>query len=136
MNFRTIALAAAATLLLAPSAAGANSMHPVFAVLDAAGNPAARSGQAASSERTCGACHDAAYIHTHSGHWNDRVKAECAACHWEGGALPTSAATLGADGKLRREALRISAPQDAQCAACHGVVHADAAPVRLPDDFD
>lgn len=135
MRLRSIVLAAMAMSLAAPAFA-ANAMHPAFAVLDGEGVPAARSGRAASSERTCGACHDAAYIASHSGHWNERVKAECAACHWEGGALPTTAATLGPDGKLRRDALKISAPQDAQCAACHGVVHTDASPVRLPADFE
>ena len=138
MRPRAIRLAALAALLVlfATPSHAANAMHPTFAVLDDAGVPASRSGRFASSERTCGACHDAAYIAAHSGHWNERVKAECAACHWEGGSLPTTSAVLGSDGKLRRDALRISAPQDAHCAACHGVVHADASPVRLPEDFE
>lgn len=62
---RFAALAALLVLFATPSHA-ANAMHPTFAVLDGAGVPASRSGHSASSKRTCGACHDAAYIAAHT----------------------------------------------------------------------
>lgn len=117
------------------NAAGVNSMHPSFVVLDEAGRPALRSGQPASAERTCGGCHDIEYINAHNGHWGERVKASCVQCHWEGGRLPTEAAALEADGRLRREAIRVSSPRDENCALCHGIVHPGNAGVAVPADF-
>lgn len=120
----------------ARAATPVNRMHPRFAVLDDAGLPVRQTGRAASSERTCGACHDAGYINDHNGHWNERVKASCTACHWEGGQLPTTPDAVEPDGKLRREAIRVSSPQDANCASCHGIVHAGEEPVAVPADFE
>lgn len=42
--------------------------HPTFALLDSAGQPVLQSGQAVSTMRTCGACHDATFIAQHSFH--------------------------------------------------------------------
>jgi thiosulfate reductase cytochrome b subunit len=113
----------------------ANPMHPAFVALDATGAPVVTSGQPASSETTCGACHDAAYIHAHSDHWSDRVQATCVECHVQGGRLPRDRAAYDETGKLYREAIRISAPRDENCAACHGIIHEGEAPLSIPPGF-
>lgn len=113
----------------------ANPMHPTFVVLDDAGAPAQLSGRPASSERTCGACHNSSYIRAHDDHWNDRVKAACVECHFRGGQLPRDPAAYDATGKLRREELRISAPRDENCASCHGIIHEGDGPVSIPGGF-
>jgi len=126
-------LAAAPALALA--ATPVNPIHPPFAPLDAAGKPAAR-GEQVSSEKTCGACHDAAWIGGHSAHGKDRGAATCIQCHVDGGQLDVRAASLDASGRLRREALRIGAPRAANCAGCHGVVSDGSAPVALPPGLE
>jgi thiosulfate reductase cytochrome b subunit len=113
-----------------------NAMHPAVTVLDAEGRAAAKSGGVASVERTCGTCHDAEYINSHSGHWNDRVKATCVECHLEPGAWPPAAASLDADGRIRHEALRISSPRNENCASCHQLVHSGPDPLQVPGDFE
>lgn len=65
-----VLLAAAAAL---PAARGAppeplKSLHPDLALLDAAGANVLASGQPVSTMKTCGACHDAAYIAAHAFH--------------------------------------------------------------------
>jgi thiosulfate reductase cytochrome b subunit len=129
-----VALAAA----FAPAARaqqGVNPIHPTFVPLDAAGRPA-RTGRELSADRTCGACHDAAYIATHSGHADGRARATCVQCHVDGGHLDLRPELREADGRLRREAIRIGAPRAASCARCHGVVGDAALPVALPADFE
>jgi thiosulfate reductase cytochrome b subunit len=112
-----------------------NAMHPPFAVFDAAGLPVLASRAAPSSDRTCGACHDAAYIDRHNDHNQEGRLAGCVECHFEGSRLPVDPVAFDAQGLLRREAIRISAPKDANCAYCHGMVPMDSAPVAVPDDF-
>jgi thiosulfate reductase cytochrome b subunit len=112
-----------------------NPMHPAFVVLDETGAPAMASVRPASSETTCGACHDATYIHAHSDHWNDRVRATCIECHFEGGQIPRDPATYDEAGKMRREAIRISAPRNENCASCHGIIHEGQDPLSIPSDF-
>ncbi len=43
-------------------------MHPVFAMLDAKGENVLKSGQPVSTMKTCGECHDTAFIESHSFH--------------------------------------------------------------------
>jgi len=119
-----------------PAISSANPMHPVFAVLDAAGRPSAKSGAAPSVERTCGSCHDADYIDAHNQHSNARVHATCVDCHVEKGSWPPIAASLDADGRIRRDAIRISSPKNENCASCHQVVHSGQEPLSIPDDFE
>jgi thiosulfate reductase cytochrome b subunit len=131
-------LAPAATLASTPSSPPGpkpNPMHPPFAVLDEAGAPAMGSGRPASSETTCGTCHDAKYIDAHSDHWNDRIRATCVECHFEGGQFPRDPAAYDEAGKLRREAIRISAPRDENCASCHGIVHEGEDPLSIPAGY-
>ncbi len=135
MSRRTLFVA---LLALAPAARAqlpVNPIHPTFAPLDAAGRPA-RSPAELSSDKTCGACHDVAYVSTHSGHASAKVAATCVQCHLDGGKLEWTPALLEADGRLRREAIRIGAPRAESCGACHGVVSDGTAPLGLPADFE
>ena len=133
---RTLAVALAAALATAARAQlPVNPIHPAFAPLDAAGRPV-KSADAMSVDRTCGACHDAAYVSAHSGHAAAGVKATCLQCHVEGGKLDVRPETLEADGRVRREVLRIGAPTAATCGRCHGVVAERGEAVALPDEFE
>ena len=128
--------------LLAATAAGAaraqqpvNPIHPLFAPLDAAGRKV-RTFEEMSVEKTCGACHDAAYIASHTGHAAPKVSATCVQCHVDGGALDVRPETLEKDGRLRREAIRIGAPRAGNCGACHGLVPDAGGAVAIPADLE
>lgn len=127
---RALALVA---VIAAPAAARAqqpeNPMHPLFAPLDARGEPTTSAAQV-SVEVTCGSCHDARYIAAHSGH----PQATCVQCHVDGGRLEVSAERLDPSGRLVRSAMRIGTPRPGNCATCHGVV-ADGGPVVLPPEL-
>lgn len=124
---------AVVALLAAPAVASAqqaaNPMHPLFAPLDAQGKPTTAA-DGVSAEVTCGACHDAGYIVSHSGH----PQATCIQCHVDGGKLDVSPDTLGGDGKLTRAAVRIGSPRPSNCASCHGVV-SGRGPIVLPAEL-
>jgi thiosulfate reductase cytochrome b subunit len=47
---------------------GANELHPEFPLLDAGGRPVLLSGRPLSTMRTCGECHDVAFIESSSDH--------------------------------------------------------------------
>ncbi len=134
---------ALAALLLSTLAAAApalaqqpvNPIHPSFAPLDAAGKKV-RTAAAMSSDATCGACHDASWIGAHTGHAAAKVKTACIQCHADGGALDVREATLDAEGRLKREALRLGKPRAANCAACHGLAFDATTPVALPADIE
>ena len=130
-----LALAPLVAALPADAQPAANPMHPAFPLLDEAGQPTMPGGAPPSPQRTCGACHDTAWIQAHDVHNREGRTASCVDCHLEGSRLPSDPADFEADGRIRREALRISAPRDANCAHCHGVVHSGPAPLRIPDDF-
>ncbi|HSN16241.1 MAG TPA: hypothetical protein VLT61_16530, partial [Anaeromyxobacteraceae bacterium] len=132
---KLLALVVAAAPVLAAAATPPNPIHPPFAPLDEAGKPA-KSGEQVSAAKTCGACHDAAWIGQHAAHGKDRGGPTCIQCHVDGGQLDVRAASLDATGKLRREALRIGAPRAANCAGCHGVVSDGTTPVALPDGIE
>jgi thiosulfate reductase cytochrome b subunit len=134
----TPTLALLAALLLPPPALAqqaVNPIHPLFAPLDAAGKPARTSGEV-SPEKTCGACHDAAWIGAHTAHGAGPARATCLQCHVDGGALDLSPGALSADGRLRRDFVRIGAPKAASCGTCHGLVVTGPAPALLPSDFE
>lgn len=120
---------------LATAATPPNPIHPLFVPVDESGRPA-KSGEQVSAAKTCGACHDAAWIGAHAAHGKDRGSPTCIQCHVDGGRLDVHAASLDASGRLRREALRIGAPRAANCATCHGVVSDGAAPVSLPPGIE
>jgi thiosulfate reductase cytochrome b subunit len=125
------ALAAAATVAALPAAAqqGVNPIHPTFVPLGADGRPA-RKAEDVSADATCGGCHDAKFVGTHTAHGKGGARATCIQCHVEGGRLDLSRAA--ADGRLPREALRIGSPRAATCAACHGLAGDARAPIALP----
>jgi len=112
-----------------------NPIHPVFAPLDAEGRKVKATADV-SLDKTCGACHDAQYISAHSGHASGKAKAACVQCHLDGGRLEIRPELLDAEGRLRRESIRIGVPRAANCGACHGVVSDGSGPVLLPPDFD
>ncbi len=125
---------------LVPGRAGAagptSTMHPTFPPLDANGRHVTESGVQISPERTCGGCHDAEFIASHSSHDLDRTGATCATCHVDGGNLTWSAEQLDEAGRYKRGVVDIRDPQPRDCARCHGVVSDDAAPLTLPADLD
>ncbi len=130
-------LAVVALLLAAPAAAqqAVNPIHPLVTPLDAAGKKT-RATAAVDVDRTCGACHDAAWIGAHSGHAAAKVKTTCVQCHLDGGKLELAEGTLDAEGRITREHTRIGPPRAASCAACHGVIGAaGTAPLALPADL-
>jgi thiosulfate reductase cytochrome b subunit len=133
-----LAFAGAFLAAVAPEAhaqQAVNPIHPSFVPLDEAGRPV-REARSFSPEKTCGGCHDAAYVATHTGHASGPAKATCVECHADGGRLDISSETLERDGRMRRDALRIGAPRPANCATCHGLVAAGSAPALLPEDFE
>ncbi|MEI7702976.1 MAG: cytochrome b/b6 domain-containing protein [Deltaproteobacteria bacterium] len=127
------ALAAAILVAAGPAMAQqpVNPIHPLFAPLDAAGRKV-RSAAEMSAEKTCGACHDALYIGAHTDHKAPRSAATCVQCHVGGGRLEILPERLDAEGKLRRESIRIGTPRAANCAVCHGIVSDGAAPLAVP----
>ncbi|MBL0275963.1 MAG: cytochrome b/b6 domain-containing protein [Anaeromyxobacter sp.] len=138
MNRLTRLTLLALALLAAPAARAqqaVNPIHPVFAPLDAAGKKV-KAGADVSLDRTCGACHDVAYIASHSGHARPKSTATCAQCHVDGGTLDVRPETLDGEGRLLRQAIRIGAPRAASCAACHGLLGGAHDPVALPADFE
>jgi len=118
------------------AATTSNSMHPAFPVLDKNGLPVSESGEAPSSVKTCGSCHDAEYINRHNSHFNGKVQAGCIECHFENSLIPTDETAFDEGGLLRRELIRISTPRNANCAHCHGIVHNDLSPVSIPEDYE
>ncbi len=112
-----------------------NPIHPVFAPLDAAGHKV-RTAEEVSPDVTCGACHDAPWIGAHTGHPVAKVKVTCFQCHLDGGKLDVRPATLDAEGRLLRPAVRIGTPRAANCGGCHGLVSDGSSPVVLPEDFE
>lgn len=72
--------AAAATATSRPAAAsapqaGLKTLHPNFALLDAEGVNVLRSGRAVSTMKSCGQCHDTAFIASHAFHADLGLKA-------------------------------------------------------------
>lgn len=57
-------------LLQAASGIAANEFHPEFPLLDQSGLKVIDSGQPLSTLKTCGSCHDSAFIEAHSDHAN------------------------------------------------------------------
>ncbi|MGA8893550.1 MAG: cytochrome b/b6 domain-containing protein [Anaeromyxobacteraceae bacterium] len=131
-TFLAVVLALAAGVASAQQAV--NPIHPAFAPLDAAGRKV-RTAEEMSPEKTCGACHDAGYIAAHSDHKPPRSAATCVQCHVAGGKLEIRADRLDAEGKLRRESIRIGTPRAASCGACHGMISDGKAPLVVPRDF-
>lgn len=114
----------------------ANPIHPAFPVLDTQGRLVIESKKPFSSEKSCGACHDVNFITSHSSHPQKSVKVDCVDCHLEGENVKTDLSVLDEKGWLKREAVRIRAPQAEQCAKCHGLVHNSLKPLVIPAAID
>lgn len=112
-----------------------NPMHPVFAPRDASGKPVKDSAEV-SADATCGSCHDATFINTHSEHARGHAKATCIQCHLDRGRLAVGLLDVDENGLLKREALRIGSPRPANCAACHGLISDGSDAVLIPPDFE
>ena len=124
-------------VLAAPAAAqqGVNPIHPAFAPLDAAGKKV-RTAEEMNADKTCGACHDAVYIAAHTDHKAPRSAATCVQCHVSEARLDIRPERLDAEGKLRRESIRIGTPRAANCAGCHGLVLDVGSAVTIPAAFE
>lgn len=61
-------LLTAAPVAAQAAAAPGSPLHPVFPLLDADGKPVTTSAQPISTLKTCGSCHDTAFITTHTRH--------------------------------------------------------------------
>jgi len=61
-------LAAAALALASPASADINTAHPQFTMLDSDGVNVIESGNPVSTMKTCGQCHDTAFIESHDYH--------------------------------------------------------------------
>jgi thiosulfate reductase cytochrome b subunit len=132
-----LSLLALLLTLAAPARAqqAVNPIHPVFAPLDAAGHKVKVAAEV-SLDTTCGACHDAPWIAAHTGHAAAKVKASCAQCHLDGGALDVRPELLDGEGRLVRAAIRIGAPRAANCGVCHGLVSDGTAAVLVPPAYE
>lgn len=71
-----------------PQKATPSPMHPAYALLDAEGTPVVQSGKPADLVETCGQCHDASFITTHSTHKKaeqisgfEGISGSCYLCH-------------------------------------------------------
>jgi len=138
VNRTTLSALALLATLAAPAALAqqaVNPIHPLFAPLDAAGRKV-RATADVSLDATCGACHDVAYVAAHSGHVPPRAKATCVQCHLDGGKLEVRPELLDADGRLRRESIRIGAPRASNCGACHGLVAGPDGPLAFPPELE
>jgi thiosulfate reductase cytochrome b subunit len=132
----SMALLAAVSGVSAASPSGENVMHPVFKPLDASGKPVSISGNPVNADKTCGACHDAAYITAHDVHRDKKVKATCIDCHFTDGRMVLDAGALDGAGNLRPTRILIHEPTAANCGRCHGIVGAASGPVSIPDGFE
>jgi thiosulfate reductase cytochrome b subunit len=132
---RLAVLAAAFAVLPAGAQQDVNPIHPVFAPLDANGRKV-RSVEEMNVEKTCGACHDAAYVAAHTDHKAPRSAATCVQCHVGEGKLEVRADRLDSEGKLRRESIRIGTPRAANCATCHGLVSDGKGHVVVPPSYE
>ena len=109
-------------------------MHPEILPLDSHGERT-RDTDKISQERTCGECHNTEYINGHNSHYNESVKIGCSECHVEGGIISLAPGNFNADGRIKKDVLRIRVPSDDNCLRCHGVGSVKGKDVFIPDDF-
>jgi thiosulfate reductase cytochrome b subunit len=113
-----------------------NPIHPSFPLRDKQGRLVSESKEVFSSEKSCGACHDVGFITHQTSHPQTRVDVDCVDCHFDGVNLKDDPSVLDEKGWLKREAIRIRAPQTGQCAKCHGIVHNSFKPLVIPAAID
>jgi thiosulfate reductase cytochrome b subunit len=111
-------------------------MHPEFNLLDKGGvNPLA-TGNPIDSDRTCGQCHDEAYINKSCTHKKAGVEVSCVQCHYQGGEIPRTGPKVSAQGRLLKGGIRIFTPASENCALCHGIADPSNRPMALPDNYE
>ena len=117
-------------LLLSVPGTATAGIHPLFPLLDPqereTTDPAA-----VDAGKTCGRCHDATYIRSHSSHHARKLEVDCFRCHVPGGPQVLTEEHLKDD--LVR--YQMAPPSNATCGSCHGLVHEEKKPLELPADF-
>lgn len=104
-------------------------MHPPVTPLDAQGNILAIADTAKMDQlKTCGQCHDTAFINSHNSHINKAkgLDVNCAVCHLKGGKIEENQGPIH---------LSITQPTNQHCGQCHGLVHDGKTPLTVPHDF-
>lgn len=109
-----------------------NPLHPPIPLRDAQGTPIAARALDFDTDRSCGGCHDTAFIRAHDAHARRGDTIDCLACHLAGGkaaalALPRDAASS--------VSLPMAPPSSENCGQCHGLVHMGEAYLELPDSL-
>ena len=112
-----------------------NPLHPAFQLLDAQGKPLPHGEGEPDQNKTCGQCHDTAYIAAHSLPAHQQGGATCLACHYQGGQAAFGAGALEANGLVKRDWLRIAKPAVANCGSCHGLTAGKEGTVSIPEDY-
>jgi len=126
---------------LSPAAPPPNPMHPSFQLLDAQGKIIRQAGMEPDQNKTCGQCHDTAFIAGHTIPAHQEKNISCLACHFECdtvidcGKVTWTVDDFEPDGKLKRQRLRISRPAAANCGTCHGLTTPPDGPVAIPKDY-
>lgn len=114
---------------------GGSAMHPAFLPLDAQGNALAPPAEAADATKTCGQCHDVAFIAETSSHMANGVNADCFKCHATTGKAGWPSAAFDKNGMVHRGKSGLQGTNPANCALCHGIVHTGNAPLALPKEL-
>ena len=103
-------------------------MHPAFALKDAQGQPATDV-HGASDAKTCGQCHDTAFILKYNTHRQHGQKISCFQCHLRGGIEGVKPEDFDEQGLFRRQLIP---PTCEACGQCHGMVHRDKQFFEIP----
>ncbi len=122
--------AAAAPGAVEPPAPPVNAMHPPIPLRDERGEPLGAGAVAFSTERSCGDCHDSAFIREHSAHDRRGVQIDCLTCHLAGGKAAVLALPRDAEGRVT---LPMAPPASRSCGQCHGLVHEASEYLELAD---
>lgn len=139
MIFTIILVLGAATISLA--APPPNPLHPSFQLLDPQGNIIRQAGMEPDQEKTCGQCHDTAFIVGHTIPAHQQRNISCLSCHFECdkaiecGKVTWTDDAFEPNGMLKRQWLRISRPAAANCGTCHGLTTPPDGPVAIPRDY-
>lgn len=106
-----------------------NEMHPAFFLRDAGGTPVPDRATAFDLDRTCGECHDTAYIRANSAHHRRHVEVDCLTCHLRGGRDTVASLPYDEAGRIR---MPMAPPSSASCGSCHGLVHEGPGALEVP----
>jgi thiosulfate reductase cytochrome b subunit/mono/diheme cytochrome c family protein len=126
---------------ISPATPPPNPLHPTFQLLDPRGKIIRQAGMEPDQEKTCGQCHDTAFITGHTIPAHQQKNISCLSCHFECdkaiecGKVTWSAEAFEPDGMLKRQWLRISKPASANCGTCHGLTTPPDGPVAIPKDY-